>query len=120
MSNALFPFVTNESPKSPFTVSEHIGGQTVYLCPHCKIGGLRIAHEIQYEGGYYRGDQDQGRHAINLCLVNGTVHAERVIPDPYLLEMLRIPFYCKQCRETIALVFRADAGGHLYSSPEAA
>ena len=120
MFNARFPFVTNESPKSPFTVSEHIGGQTVYACPHCKTGGLRFAHEIQYEGGYYRSDQDQGRHAINLCLVDGTAHAERVMPDAAVLQVLRIPLECKQCAQTVALVVRAEAKGHLYSVLEAA
>jgi hypothetical protein len=120
MPNAKFPFVTDEAPKAPVTLADRIGAQTVYACPHCNTGGLRLAHEIQYEGVYYKSNHDEGRHAIDLCLVDGTVDTERVPPDTNLLEMLRIPIYCKQCRSTFVLVFRAEAKGHLYSSLEAA
>jgi hypothetical protein len=120
MLNAKFPFVENEAPKAPFSVIDHIGAQAVYACARCKTGGLRFAHELQYVGDYYKSDHDEGRHAIGLCLVDGTADTERVPPDTNLLEMLRIPIYCKQCRSTFALVFRAEAKGHLYSSLEAA
>ncbi len=119
MPNARFPFVTDEAPKSPFAVTDHLGAQTVYVCPHCKTGGLRIAHEIQYEGGCFTSEYDR-HHFIDLCLVDGTLRSEPIIPDRNLLEMLRIPLYCKQCGEVCALVFRADGGGHFYSSLEVA
>ena len=120
MCKPRFPFVAGQAPVAgPYALSDHV--QTVvHVCPHCESGALRFAHEIQYEGCYYRKDEDQGRHAINLCLVDGAAHAERVLPDAHLLEMLRIPLYCKKCRATFALVFRVEAKGHLYSSLEAA
>jgi hypothetical protein len=117
MSKANPSFIEGEVPIGAVNA---IDAQTFYSCPHCKTGGLRIAHELQYEGGCLDAAQndDQGRHALNLSLVFGTVKTERVIPDPHLLEMLRIPLYCKLCRSSCALVFRVASHGHLYSSLE--
>ena len=120
MCKPRFPFVAGQAPVAgPYALFD-LGQTVVHVCPNCESGGLRFAHEIQYEGGYYRSDGDQGRHAINLCLVDGAAHAERVLHDAHLLEALRIPLYCKQCPATFALVFRVEAKGHFYLSLEAA
>jgi uncharacterized protein YbaR (Trm112 family) len=113
-----FPFVTDEPQKAPVILTDRIGTQTVYACPHCKTGALRFAQKVQYEGGYFKSAKDEGHHVLNLSLLDGSVERERVLPDPFILEMLRIPVYCKQCRDTFALVFRAEAKGHLYCSLE--
>ncbi len=115
-----FPFVAGQAPVAGPYVLSNLGQKVVHVCPDCKTGGLRFAHEIQYEGCYYRSNEDQGRHAINLCLVDGAAHAERVLHDTHLFAALRIPLYCKECRAAFALVFRVEAKGHLYSTLEAA
>ena len=120
MYKARFAFVTDDAPRAPFTVTEHIGTQTVYVCPYCKTGGLRLAHELQYEGGCFDGEREEGgRHALNLDLVRGRLEVEPCINDSVLLEVLRIPLYCKQCRSECALVFRVEAKAHLYATLEA-
>lgn len=119
MLNARFPFVKNETPKAPFSIIDHIGAQAVYVCAHCKTGGLRFAHELQYEGVAYTKSNQDGRHALNLDLVRGCLDFEPCLNGPSLLAVLRVPLYCKQCRAEFVRVDRIEPSGHFYSTLEA-
>lgn len=114
-----FSFKEAQPPESgPHPISD-VGVRIIFACPHCKTGGLRFAHELQYEGGSYTESNQDGRHALNLDLVRGCLDVEPCLNDPSLLEMLRAPLYCKQCGAEFARVDRVEPSGHFYSTLEA-
>ena len=114
-----FPFKEAQSPESgPYLISD-VGACIIFACPSCKVGGLRFAHELQYEGGSYTKSNPDGRHALNLDLVHGCLDVDPCLNDPSLLAVLRVPLYCKQCGAECVRVDRIEPSGHFYSTLEA-